>query len=585
MSDVLRKIVVCSCFFVSLLLISHPCLSTENVVLVSPAVKGEFAVVNSCRPAFSWSAIDWAEGYDLIVFVCDQEEALPCEEMAVFNEPILEAAIPAQALSWSPDSDNCLSPGNSYVWYVRAVDSEGFGPWSQGSIFIVDMQETAAIVSDTLERELSLYLSGDAGPESPFAGFASMVRRVTGSDLESLGNVRSSSSIELAEEILGQTTSRSLDQSQSEGLAVAGGDLSPSMRGEAPDTIINMIGPVRVDVENSGTAPGDAGGLYPDPGCKSFNYSYVDVGEVLYSNSGIRFKDYGKSCISTITGYYYGGSAYLYFEPDSIAGVGYLPRTNYGGTLRMFTTGNNEDAEDVGERGISVTEQGNVGIGETSPVAALHVVDNGSYALYVKGNDNDGSTATIKIYSPDNNQVMLLDGNEIDAMNPADGTGNDLYLNNNSQEMVIVPTLKVTGGSDFSEQFDIKMSDLLPEPGMVVSIDPVNTGKLLVSDTAYDRKVAGIISGAGGVNTGMIMGQEGSVADGAHPVALTGRVYCWVDADCGAVVAGDLLTSSSTPGHAMKVVDHDKAQGAIIGKAMSSLEQGKGLVLVLVSLQ
>jgi hypothetical protein len=35
----------------------------------------------------------------------------------------------------------------------------------------------------------------------------------------------------------------------------------------------------------------------------------------------------------------------------------------------------------------------------------------------------------------------------------------------------------------------------------------------------------------------------------------------------------------------MKVTDYDKAHGAIIGKAMSSLDQGEGLVLVLVSLQ
>jgi len=48
---------------------------------------------------------------------------------------------------------------------------------------------------------------------------------------------------------------------------------------------------------------------------------------------------------------------------------------------------------------------------------------------------------------------------------------------------------------------------------------------------------------------------------------------------------GDLLTTSDTPGHAMKVTEHPRAQGAILGKAMSSLESGTGLVLVLVTLQ
>ena len=72
---------------------------------------------------------------------------------------------------------------------------------------------------------------------------------------------------------------------------------------------------------------------------------------------------------------------------------------------------------------------------------------------------------------------------------------------------------------------------------------------------------------------------------GASPVALTGRVYCWTDASAGSVRPGDLLTTSDIPGHAMKVSDYRRAQGAILGKAMSSLESGKGLVLVLVTLQ
>ncbi len=76
------------------------------------------------------------------------------------------------------------------------------------------------------------------------------------------------------------------------------------------------------------------------------------------------------------------------------------------------------------------------------------------------------------------------------------------------------------------------------------------------------------------------------MADGKHPVALTGRVWCLCDADAnGPIQAGNMLTTSTTQGHAMKATDHSRAQGAIIGKAMSSLQRGKGLVLVLVSLQ
>ncbi len=143
--------------------------------------------------------------------------------------------------------------------------------------------------------------------------------------------------------------------------------------------------------------------------------------------------------------------------------------------------------------------------------------------------------------------------------------------------------VEITGGSDLAEPFEVPGADV--QPGMVVSIDPELPGQLRVSNTAYDHTVAGIISGANGLKPGLTMKQEGSIGDGSHPVALTGRVYCWADASQGAIQAGDLLTTSSLPGHAMKVSDYAKAQGAIIGKAMSALEKGKGLVLVLVSLQ
>ena len=46
-----------------------------------------------------------------------------------------------------------------------------------------------------------------------------------------------------------------------------------------------------------------------------------------------------------------------------------------------------------------------------------------------------------------------------------------------------------------------------------------------------------------------------------------------------------MLTTSATPGHAMKATDLGAAQGAIIGKAMTPLDDGRGLVLVLVNLQ
>jgi hypothetical protein len=158
--------------------------------------------------------------------------------------------------------------------------------------------------------------------------------------------------------------------------------------------------------------------------------------------------------------------------------------------------------------------------------------------------------------------------------------------------LVSMKALQLTGGADFAENFDVSAEKRAgipsaPEiqPGMVVAIDPASPGKLNLSRRAYDRRVAGVISGAGGVKPGMTMGQEQTLADGRYPVALSGRVYVWADATRVAIHPGDLLTTSATPGHAMKAGVPAKAQGAIIGKAMTGLESGKGLVLVLVTLQ
>jgi len=123
------------------------------------------------------------------------------------------------------------------------------------------------------------------------------------------------------------------------------------------------------------------------------------------------------------------------------------------------------------------------------------------------------------------------------------------------------------------------------EAGTVVSIDPDSPGMLAVSNEAYDRKVAGVVSGANGIKPGLILHQSSGGMDGKNTVAITGRVYCLADASFGSIQPGDLLTTSPTPGHAMKVSDHAQANGAIIGKSMSALADSRGKVLVLIALQ
>lgn len=165
----------------------------------------------------------------------------------------------------------------------------------------------------------------------------------------------------------------------------------------------------------------------------------------------------------------------------------------------------------------------------------------------------------------------------------------DVSGNLNVRGRADVQVLTITG-ADVAEKFDIAPSatELKPVPGMVVSIDPANPGKLAVSTSAYDKKVAGVISGANGLDAGVILGKGNAdpLIDGEHPVAMTGRVWVFADQSAGEITPGDRLTTSGVKaGYAMKVVDASLADGAVIGKAMTGVDASTGMVLVLVNLQ
>lgn len=144
-----------------------------------------------------------------------------------------------------------------------------------------------------------------------------------------------------------------------------------------------------------------------------------------------------------------------------------------------------------------------------------------------------------------------------------------------------VNQLEIVGAGDVAERFEV--TDAV-KPGMLVSIDPDETGKLQLCRGAYSPMVAGVVSGAGKLRPGVVLDPD--VNKEAHPIAMSGRVWVYCDATENAIEPGNLLTSSSTPGYAMKVLDFPRAQGATIGKAMTRLKKGeRGLVMALVSLQ
>ncbi len=146
-----------------------------------------------------------------------------------------------------------------------------------------------------------------------------------------------------------------------------------------------------------------------------------------------------------------------------------------------------------------------------------------------------------------------------------------------------VQVLEITG-ADVAERFPVNDTNT---PGMVVMIDENNAGQLCLAKGAYNKRVAGVISGAGDLPVGAVLGNlPGTNKDEAPPIALSGRVWVHCDTTANAITPGDLLTTADRPGHAMKAADASRSHGAVIGKAMTALEQGStGLVLVLVNLQ
>jgi hypothetical protein len=258
-----------------------------------------------------------------------------------------------------------------------------------------------------------------------------------------------------------------------------------------------------------------------------------------------------------------------------------------------------------------------VGVGTASPVRGLHVsggdgtvgaefilentgmaLDNRKFNLWgsaVAGGKgrfyfrllNDAGTATTKEFLAFDNET----GNV--------GVGTQaptarLEVNGGSKEAVAI---KATGGIEATgtvtaDNVVAKFQDVaewVPSvqkltPGTVVVLDTGRVNHVVASASAYDTKVAGVVS----EQPGVILGVAG---EGKVKVATTGRVKVKADATRGAIKVGDLLVTSGVEGVAMKSVPVDLGgtpihrPGTIIGKALEPLEGGTGEILVLLSLQ
>ncbi len=173
-----------------------------------------------------------------------------------------------------------------------------------------------------------------------------------------------------------------------------------------------------------------------------------------------------------------------------------------------------------------------------------------------------------------------------------DADGGSIILWDNADNTVVHLAALSTGGGcvavggsqvhDVAEVFDLETRDGVV-PGTVMSVDALGSGALMPAAVPYDRKVVGVISGAGEFRHAMLIGTR---EDGTHdlPVALSGQVYVRVSAENGPISPGDLLVASSTAGVAMAATDIERSIGAVVGKALQAFagNDTEGLIRMLV---
>lgn len=279
---------------------------------------------------------------------------------------------------------------------------------------------------------------------------------------------------------------------------------------------------------------------------------------------------------------------------NGAAGIWGLSDTGYGvsGDSTSGTGVRGQSQRSEGVYGVSASSNGVHGVNGAgngiTPKFGCGVrgeSDNG-YGVYAGSKTSDGvhadcasNTASavvgvniaggIGIYGSSSGNAGQFDGN-------VDVTGNITVTGTvTSKDVILV-------GSDCAEDFDIANIGQL-EPGTVVVFDSV--GAISQSSEPYNKRVAGVISGAGKYRPGVVLGRDGSSGEGRAPVALMGRVYCKVDASYSPIEVGDMLTTSPTSGYAMRATDPIRAFGAVIGKALAPHADGLGLIPMLVTLQ
>jgi hypothetical protein len=279
----------------------------------------------------------------------------------------------------------------------------------------------------------------------------------------------------------------------------------------------------------------------------------------------------------------------VFGDSESPQGIGVLGRNNATSGDPVGVLGATASHErGIGVRGRAESQDGNgIGVlGEVESPDGVAVVGNG-FRVGVQGI----ARATSGFTEPISGITFSPDGAAAVFRNPAGGSvivGQGL---NNAQTFRVDANGTVfanggfqAGGADFAESMAVAGDASMYQPGDLLVIDVSSKRRLKLANTAYSTLVAGVYSTKPGLIATPHKMNDPALAKEV-PMAVVGIVPVKVSVENGAIQVGDLLVSSSTPGHAMRGTDRSRMLGAVIGKALEPLREGNGVVQVLVTLQ
>ena len=261
--------------------------------------------------------------------------------------------------------------------------------------------------------------------------------------------------------------------------------------------------------------------------------------------------------------------------------IGESPETI--GVLGSSNTAAGVLARSDSAQGLHALSNSGVGVLAVSQTSeAVHASSNSSAAAAVAGIGLNSGPGVYGVSEQFDGVVGLAKGAGKAGVAGRNDNGVGVYGKGGHRAGLFEGDLEVTGalhlgGADYAEELPVGSRAVAAGQCVVLAED----GCVVPCGSDYDSRVAGVISGAGGLRPAIVLDRQ--PGGSGVPIALMGKAYVLVDADRAPVHVGDMLTTSSTSGHAMVVTETGRAFGAVIGKALTSLPSGRGLVKTFLS--